>query len=113
MEYCEEQEGLTEERVKAIKRAILDSKKYKYDLGPACFSFVKQFYETDFQKSIPRAPKETRILIWPRYLDWQKYQVRNSWLHSFLEDFGSDIMNSPKEVCDGQQKIYAPDQWPG
>lgn len=63
LEYCEEQEGLTEERVKAIKRAILDSKKYKYDLGPACFSFVKQFYETDFQKSIPRAPKETRILI--------------------------------------------------
>ena len=52
---------LTEERKKAIERAILDSKKYGYDLDSTRFFFVKQFHETDFRKSTPRAPMGTRI----------------------------------------------------
>ena len=52
---------LTEERKNAIERAILDSKKYGYDLDSTRFFFVKQFYETDFRKSTPRAPMGTRI----------------------------------------------------
>lgn len=52
---------LTEEREKAIEHAILDSKRYGYDLDFTRFFFVKQFYETDFRKSTPRAPMGTRI----------------------------------------------------
>ena len=52
---------LTEEHKKAIERAILDGKKYGYDLDATRFFFVKQFYETDFRKSTPRAPMGTRI----------------------------------------------------
>lgn len=52
---------MTEERKKAIERAILDSKKYGYDLDSTRFFFVKQFHETDFRKSTPRAPMGTRI----------------------------------------------------
>lgn len=52
---------LTEERKKAIERAILDSKKYGYDLDATRFFFVEQFYETDFRKSTPRAPMGTRV----------------------------------------------------
>lgn len=59
--YQVEQGELTEERKKAIELAILDSKKYGYDLDSTRFFFVKQFYETDFRKSTPRAPMGTRI----------------------------------------------------
>lgn len=52
---------LIEERKKAIERAILDSKKYGYDLDATRFFFVEQFYETDFRKSTPRAPMGTRV----------------------------------------------------
>ena len=52
---------MTEERKKAIERAILDGKKYGYVLDSNRFFFVKQFYETDFRKSTPRAPMGTRI----------------------------------------------------
>ena len=59
--YQAELGELTEERKKAIERAILDSKKYGYDLDSTRFFFVKQFYETDFRKSTPRAPMGTRV----------------------------------------------------
>lgn len=59
--YQSEQGELTEERKKAIERAILDSKQYGYELVSTRFFFVKQFYETDFRKSTPRAPMGTRI----------------------------------------------------
>jgi len=52
---------LTEERKKAIECAILDGKKYGYDLDSTRFFFVQQFYETDFRKSTPRAPMGTRV----------------------------------------------------
>lgn len=61
LEYCVEQGELTEERKKSIERAILDSKKYGYDLVSTRFFFVKHFYETDFKKSTPRAPMGTRV----------------------------------------------------
>ncbi|GJN65035.1 hypothetical protein [Faecalibacterium gallinarum] len=59
--YQVEQGELTEERKKAIERAILDGKQYGYELVATRFFFVKQFYETDFRKSTPRAPMGTRI----------------------------------------------------
>lgn len=59
--YQVEQGELTEERKKTIERAILDGKKYGYVLDSTRFFFVKEFYETDFRKSTPRAPMGTRI----------------------------------------------------
>lgn len=59
--YHVEQGELTEERKKTIERAIIDGKKYGYVLDSTRFFFVKQFYETDFRKSTPRAPMGTRI----------------------------------------------------
>lgn len=61
LDYCTEQGELTEERKKAIERAILDSKKYGYDLMFARFFFVRQFYEADFKKDTSQAPMGTRI----------------------------------------------------
>ena len=52
---------LTEERKMSMERAISDSKKYGYNLDSTRFFFVKQFYETDFRKSTPRAPMGTRV----------------------------------------------------
>lgn len=59
--YQAELGELTEERRMSIERAILDSKKYGYNLDSTRFFFVKQFYETDFRKTTPRAPMGTRV----------------------------------------------------
>lgn len=59
--YQAELGELTEERKMSIERAILDSKKYGYNLDSTRFFFVKQFYETDFRKTTPRAPMGTRV----------------------------------------------------
>lgn len=61
LKYQVELGELTEERKMSIKRAILDSKKYGYNLDSTRFFFVKQFYETDFRKITPRAPMGTRV----------------------------------------------------
>ena len=59
--YQAELGELTEERRMSIERAISDSKKYGYNLDSTRFFFVKQFYETDFRKTTPRAPMGTRV----------------------------------------------------
>ena len=61
LEYHVEQGNLTEERKKSMERAILDGKKYGYELASTRYFFVKQFYQTDFKKSTPRAPMGTRV----------------------------------------------------
>ena len=70
--YREEKGLLTEERKEKIRRAIEDGKKYGYNLNSQRYFFVEQFYETDFQKSTPRAPMGSRVFDLTEVLNTDK-----------------------------------------
>ena len=63
MEYESEMGEITEERKQSILSAIKDAEQYGYDLrhNKHRYFFVEKFYETDFRKITPRAPRGSRI----------------------------------------------------
>lgn len=72
IEYKAEKGQLTEERKEKILRAIEDGKRHGYDLSSQRYFFVEQFYETDFQKTTPRAPMGSRVFDLTKVLDTDK-----------------------------------------
>lgn len=60
-EYKVELGELTEEMKIKINKAVIDGKNYGYTFTDTRFFFVDKFYETDFNKSTPRAPMGTRV----------------------------------------------------
>ena len=63
MKYNAEFGELNDERKETINKAIVDAISYGYDLKTVehRYFFVDKFYETDFEKSTPRAPMGTRV----------------------------------------------------
>ncbi len=63
MQYVVEHGELTEERKNKILRSIEDGDEHGYDLRTIKhrYFFVENFYETDFKKITPRAPRGSRI----------------------------------------------------
>ena len=63
MQYEVEHGELTEERKNKILRSIEDGDEHGYDLrtNKHRYFFVENFYETDFKKITPRAPRGSRI----------------------------------------------------
>lgn len=61
IEYHVERGELSEAHKQKIQMAIEDGKKYGYVLDETRYFFVDKFYETDFQKTSPRAPMGSRI----------------------------------------------------
>lgn len=61
LDYNVEKGELNDEKIAAIQSAIDDGKNYGYKLERNRYFFVDKFYETDFKKVTPRAPRGTRV----------------------------------------------------
>lgn len=59
--YSVEKGQLTDAMKKQITFAIKDGKNYGYELESTRYFFVEKFFETDYKKSTPYAPRGSRI----------------------------------------------------
>lgn len=72
LEYKAELGDITDERKQQIKRAIDDGKNYGYVLEATRYFFVDKFYETDFKKITPRAPRGSRVFDLTQILETEQ-----------------------------------------
>lgn len=74
MQYEVEYGELTEERKNKILRSIEDGDEHGYDLRTIKhrYFFVEKFYETDFKKITPRAPRGSRIFDLTQVLETEQ-----------------------------------------
>jgi glutaredoxin-related protein len=83
IEYKAELGYLTDERKQQINRAIEDGKNYGYVLDAIRYFFVDKFYEADFKKITPKAPRGSRVFDLTQILDTE--QLPN------LEEFAKNL----------------------